>query len=187
MSDLVGIRGPRVRLVPLDRERHLDNYVRWFNDPEVTRWLSNYLPLSRLAEEAFFERVARFETDIVWAVLDEHGRHIGGTGLHGIDWPNRMATSGIVLGEKDVWGHGYGGEVMQVRTAWAFEELGLHRIESACFAGNVASARCLARAGYRQMGTARRKWWRRGEWHDCYLWEILDEDYFARRAGGASS
>jgi aminoglycoside 6'-N-acetyltransferase len=67
---------------------------------------------------------------------------------------------------------------MRVRTRWAFEELGLHRIESECFAENVASARCLEKAGYRRFGTARKRHWRGGRWHDAILWEILDEDYF---------
>lgn len=183
--EIVGLRGERVRLVPLDRELHLENYVRWFNDPEVTRFLTNYLPISRIAEEAFFERLATATDQIVWAVHDEQDRHIGGTGLHGIDWRNRSATSGIVLGDKSTWGHGYGSEVMRVRTAWAFEELGLHRIDSMCHAENLGSARCLEKAGYRRIGTARKKWWRRGQWHDCILWEILDEDYFAAQAGSS--
>jgi RimJ/RimL family protein N-acetyltransferase len=186
-SDLVGLRGPRVRLVPLEKEQHLANYVRWFNDPEVTRYLHQHLPLSRAAEEAFFDRLADAEDMIVWAVLDEQGRHIGGTGLHRIHWPSRSATSGIVLGEKAAWGKGYGTEVMRVRTAWAFEDLGLHRIDSECYAENLGSARCLAKAGYRQVGVQRKKWWRRGEWHDCILWEILDEDYFAARGAAAAS
>ena len=176
-----GIMGERIRLVPLDVDLHLENYVRWLNDPEVTRWLAQYLPLTRLAERAFFERMASPKDDITWAVHDENDRHIGGTGLHGINWHHRSAVSGIVLGEKDVWGKGYGSEVMRVRTKWAFEELGLHRIESECFVENIGSATCLARAGYRQIGVARKSRWRRGAWHDAYLWEILDEDYFAMK------
>ena len=180
-AGIVGLRGPRVRLVPLEKERHLENYVRWFNDPEVTRYLLQHLPLSRSAEEAFFDSLVKADDAVVWAIHDEADRHIGGTGLHRINWRDRSATSGIVIGEKSAWGQGYGSEVMQVRTAWAFEELGLHRIESECFVENVGSARCLAKAGYRQVGLARQKRWRQGAWHDCILWEILDEDFFAGR------
>ena len=28
----------RFRLVPMERQRHLDNAVEWMNDPDVTRW-----------------------------------------------------------------------------------------------------------------------------------------------------
>jgi len=51
-------------------------------------------------------------------------------------------------------------------------------IESECFAENVASVRCLEKAGYKREGVARKKLWRHGRWHDVILWAILDEDYF---------
>lgn len=178
MRDMIGLRGERVQLVPLDKEWHLENYVRWFNDPEVIRYLDRVMPLTRLEEEEFFDRVSRDRDTVIWAIHDESDRHIGGTGLHAIDWRNRSATSGIVLGDTTIWGRGYATEVMRLRTQWAFEELGLHRIESECFADNAAVIRCLEKSGYKQIGTSRKRRWRAGGWHDCILWEILDEDYF---------
>lgn len=178
LPPIEGIRGPRIRLVPMDRALHLENYLRWFNDPEVTRFLSRNLPISRLAEEAYFERQQSHPpAEVVWAVHDEDDRHIGATGLHGIDWIQRSASSGTVIGDKGAWRKGYGAEVMRVRTRWAFQELGLRRIESECFAENEGSATCLSRAGYRRIGTAREKYWRGGRWHDAILWEVLAADW----------
>jgi hypothetical protein len=37
--DVIGIPGERIRLVPIGKEKHLDNFVRWFNDPEVIRYV----------------------------------------------------------------------------------------------------------------------------------------------------
>ncbi len=181
--DVIGIPGDRVRLVPADKEEHLDNFVRWFNDPEVVRWLAHNMPVSRMQEEKWFERMAESDRDIVWAVYDENDRHIGVTGIHRIDWKDRSAVTGTVIGEKDAWGQGYGSDVMRTRTRWAFEELGLHRLESECFAENMASIRCLEKVGYRRIGIARKKHWRNGRWHDCILWEILEEDYFGQLEG----
>ena len=124
----VHLRGPRVQLVPADPKLHLENYLNWLNDAEVTRWVSRSTPLSRLAEERWFQRMAEDERHINWGVHDERGQHIGATGLHGIDWQSRKALSGIMIGDKTKWGMGYGTEVMQVRTAYAFETLGLHRV-----------------------------------------------------------
>lgn len=180
----VHLRGPRVQLVPQDAALHLDNYLRWLNDPEVTRYTMAVTPLTRLDEEKFFKRVSESDDTVSWAVHDERGRHIGVTALHGWDRIHRKATSGIIIGAKDAWGQGYGSEVMQVRTRFAFEELGLHRIESECYAENIGSATCLERAGYRRIGIARKRLWAGGRWHDTILWEILDEDYFAAQAPG---
>jgi ribosomal-protein-alanine N-acetyltransferase len=187
MPDLaVHLRGERVQMVPPDKGLHLDNYVRWFNDPEITRYMFQFMPMTRMSEEAWFDGLADRKDDVVWAVHDEHGRHIAATGIHVRDWRNRRAITGIVIGEKSAWGRGYGSEIMCTRTHWAFEELGMHRLESECFAGNIGSATCLARAGYRKIGVARKSRWRAGKWHDCILWEMLEEDYFAARDAAVS-
>ncbi len=177
--DIIGIRGERVALVPIDAEVHLGNCLRWYNDPAVVRWLTRDLPITRVAEEEWFARMARSESDIVWAIHDEEGRHIGMTGLHGIDTRHGNAVTGIVIGEKDHWGRGYASEVMAVRTRWAFEELGLRRLQSECFEGNLASVRCLEKAGYRRIGEARKCIWRGGRWHNLILWDLLAEDWGA--------
>jgi RimJ/RimL family protein N-acetyltransferase len=181
-----GLRGERVRLVPLDRALHLENNLVWFNDPEVTRWLKYGLPMMRLQEEKWFERIARSRRDVMWAIHDDSDRHIGGTGIHRIDWKNRNAVTGTVIGDPKAWGKGYGTDAMRTRTRWAFEELGLHRLQSECFVDNLASRRCLEKVGYRLIGTARQRFWRQGAWRDALLWEILDEDWFARAREGAA-
>lgn len=177
--DVIGLKGPRIRLVPVDKERHLDNFVRWFNDPEVTRYIKRVLPLSRSQEEEWLDQIASSDKEILWAIHDENDHHIGSTGLHRIDWQNRKVSSGTLIGEKSAWGKGYGTEVMRTRTRYAFEQLGLHRIESEAFAENLASQRCLEKVGYKREGVARKKFFREGRWHDCILYAILDEDYFA--------
>jgi len=144
--EIVGLRGERVRLVPVDRTQHLDNAIRWVNDPEVNR-------------------------------------HIGFTGLHAIDWRNRRANSGLVIGDKEAWGRGYATDAMRVRTKFAFETLNLHRVESEALADNEASQKALERVGYRREGVFRERFWSEGRWHDTIWYAILDEDYFASREG----
>lgn len=172
-----GIRGERVRLVPFEPEL-IDHILRWFNDPEVTRFTKRILPLSRLAEQKYVERMAESKDDVVWAVLDENETPIGVSGIHRIDWISRNGRTGTVLGDRSVWGKGYGTDVMRTRTRWAFEDLGLHRLQSECYAENLASKRCLEKAGFRLIGTARKRMWREAGWHDLHLFEMLEEDWF---------
>jgi RimJ/RimL family protein N-acetyltransferase len=106
-----GWEGEKVRLVPLDKARHIDNALAWINDPEITSWtLVGDWPLTRLAEEEFFDRqMKQTETDLSFAVETlDRGEHIGFSGLHRIDWKNGVATSGTILGRRDLWGQGYG-------------------------------------------------------------------------------
>jgi RimJ/RimL family protein N-acetyltransferase len=171
-----GWPGEKVRLVPLDKARHLDNALLWLNDPELTRWtLVGDLPLCRLAEEDFFDRAGRATTAddaLSFAIETLDGEHIGFSGLHKIDWRNGVATTGTLVGRRDLWGHGYGTDAARVRLRYAFEVLNLRLLLSEVMDGNEGSLRMLARAGYREVGRIPHHRWKRGAWRDSVLLAI---------------
>jgi hypothetical protein len=71
------LKGERVRLVPSQASIHLENALRWMNDPEVTARLDHILGVTRRQEEAFFERIeTQREHDLHWAILAEDGAHL---------------------------------------------------------------------------------------------------------------
>jgi RimJ/RimL family protein N-acetyltransferase len=176
--EVVGLRGERVRLVPSEPGLQLENALRWLNDPEVTVTLDQFFGVTRREEETFFDRLAaQRDTDLHWAILAEDGRHIGFIALHQIRWPARCAVGGLVIGEKDAWGRGFATDAVRTRSRFAFEQMGLHRIEGHTI--NPAMRRVYEKCGYQAEGLARKKVWRDGRWHDASLYSLLDEDYFA--------
>lgn len=173
------INGERIRLEP-PRPEHAAVFIRWFAQPELTNYMILRNPPSLRQEEEWLERMAASEHDVVWAIsLRDTGMLIGITGLHRIDWRHRHAHSGIIIGEPTQWGKGYASEAMRLRTAYAFRELGLEKVMSSVFVGNVASRRALERAGYRQCGLLRRNRFFNGQWHDEWLGEVLREEWEA--------
>jgi [ribosomal protein S5]-alanine N-acetyltransferase len=175
--ELAGLRGERVRLVPAEPEQHLDNAIRWFNDPAITNLLDHNIGVTRSQAVAFFERMsAQKDTDFHWALLSETDRHIGFVGLHQIDWRSRSAEGGLMIGERSFWGAGYASDAVRTRNRFAFEQLGLHRIAGHTL--NPAMARVYEKCGYHHEGTARKLRWRNGQWLDAQRYAILEEDYF---------
>ena len=179
--EVAGIRGEKIRLVPLEKDLHLDNCLRWFGDPEVTRWLVQHIPISRQAEEAWFERTIASDSDIVLAILDENGRHIGNCGFNRIDLVNRSAEFGILIGESDVWGHGHGPEAARLILEYGFEELGLHRIALGVFSFNEGAIRAYEKVGFVHEGTEREAYFRHGRFHDHHIMSILESEWRERR------
>jgi ribosomal-protein-alanine N-acetyltransferase len=59
---------------------------------------------------------------------------------------------------------------------FAFDELGLHRVEAGTLVDNVASQRVLERNGFTRIGLARRYLRIAGEWRDHVLFERLADD-----------
>ncbi|MFL6263504.1 MAG: GNAT family N-acetyltransferase [Thermoanaerobaculia bacterium] len=166
-----GWEGEKVRLTPLDKAKHLDNALAWINDPEVTAWtLMGDWPMTRLAEEDFFDRAMReTEKALHFAVETLAGDHIGFSSLVQIDWRQGVATTGTLLGRRDLWGQGYGSDAARLRTRHAFEVLGLRMLLSEVMADNAGSLKMLQKAGYREAGRIPRRMWKRGAFRDVVM------------------
>ena len=57
-----------------------------------------------------------------------------------IDWINRSAQVGIVIGSKPHWGKGYGTDAMRIVLRFAFEKMNLHRVWLNVYDFNVAAS-----------------------------------------------
>jgi len=163
-----GWEGDKVRLVPLDRAKHIDNALRWFNDPEITQWLeTGDWPMTRGAEEKYFSAADRnTKGSVEFAIESLQGEHVGFSGLRSIDWQSGVAVSGSVIGRIESWGGGLGGDAVAVRNRYAFEVLGLRMLIATVIADNSRSLAMLASAGYEEVGRVPERYWKRGAFRD---------------------
>ena len=72
-------------------------------------------------------------------------------------------------------------EALECVAVFAFDRLGLHRLEAACLPSNEASRRVLQKVGFQQEGYARSYLRIGGLWHDHLLFGLLAEDWRRRR------
>jgi ribosomal-protein-alanine N-acetyltransferase len=66
---------------------------------------------------------------------------------------------------------------------FAFEKLGLHRMEAACLERNEASRRLLEKSGFLRVGYARQYLKIDGRWQDHILFETLRNDPRGEQTG----
>jgi RimJ/RimL family protein N-acetyltransferase len=180
------IEGEHVRLEP-PRLEALALFQRWFADMNVTRYLAHRHPPSQRQEDAFLEEAAADANRVLWGIAlrdgTEAGKLIGATVLEKIDWRNRDAESGIMIGDTSEWRRGRASEAMRLRTAYAFLELGLRKVWTGVWLPNHGSRRALEKAGYRQCGLQRQHFFVNGQRLDVWLAEIhRDEWERARQA-----
>jgi RimJ/RimL family protein N-acetyltransferase len=177
------LRGELISLEPAETS-DLNTFRYWFADVETTRFtLMGFVP-SEKGEIEWYDHVSGAPNVVHWKIVRE-GRAIGVTGIHDIDQRNGWATTGTIIGERSQRGKGFGSEVVQLRTDYAFRELNLQRLETESLAENVGMHRCLEKVGYQKIGTRRRRLWRNGAYHDSFLFELLKE-VWEQRLQGAS-
>ena len=169
--------GERIYLRPLE-EDDLDRCLRWINDPEVLATLGRRQPMGRAAEREWLQGQYKSDRHMNLAIVIKDGdRHIGNCGFNEIDYVNRNAVFGILVGEKDVWGHGYGPEATQLILKHGFEELGLHRIGLDVYSHNARAIRAYKKAGFVREGTLRESYFRNGVYHDTIVMSVLESEW----------
>lgn len=178
---VVFLMGERLYLRPIETE-DLERCRRWVNDPEVRQFILRQTPLDDVGEQTWHTSRDRkpFPSDITLAlVLKKKDRHIGTVGLHNIDWINRNAVTGAVIGEADCRDKGYGSEAKALILRYAFDTLGMHRISSNVFSTNPRSLAYLKKSGYQEEGVRRQHRFQQGKWIDDIQLGILASEWRA--------
>jgi RimJ/RimL family protein N-acetyltransferase len=156
----------------------------WINDPRVWSTLNFRPPINELREREYLERYGKNDNDIAFGiVVREEDRLIGSCGLHNIKPADRCATFGLMIGDVDYHGRGYGTEATRLTIRFGFEELNLHRIQLNVFAHNAAARRVYEKAGFVQEGCRRQAVYRHGRYRDVYEYGILRDEYDQQAAG----
>ncbi len=169
--------GEKVNLVAVERG-YAPIFTKWINDPEVTQWLQVDPPLSLEMEYDWVDGIRR-EGRMVFTILTKEGRPMGNIGLEQISWKNRRANMGIMIGEKEYWGKGYGSDAIITMLRYCFEELGMRRVELFTDTDNVRARRAYQKCGFKDEGVMRQYRPKKGRVVDEVLMSILSTEWFA--------
>ncbi|MFZ5918190.1 MAG: GNAT family N-acetyltransferase [Chloroflexota bacterium] len=170
------IYGEKTRLRHIERE-DIPTFVRWFNDPEVREYLAIFRPMSRAEEEKWFERHLGDADSEIFAIETQEGVHIGNIGLHDTHWQYRLVEMGIVIGEKEYWGKGYGSDAIRTLLRFVFGEMNLHRVALRVRADNARAIRAYEKCGFQHEGIKREAIFANGRYYDELHLGILDREF----------
>ncbi len=187
-----GLTGPRVELRPLkagDWEAWRDVRVR------SRDWLEPWEPLGEpgaadpVADaEAFkarcgaWERQRHFDAAYGFGIFLRKGPFVGEVSLGSVQrGPFQSANVGYWIDEAHA-GRGYMPEAVALILRYAFEALGLHRVEAAIVPRNKSSRRVAEKLGMHEEGTSERFLQIRGVWEDHVRYAHTLESWRERKA-----
>lgn len=173
-----------VHLRAFERE-DLESVIRWVNDEEVTRNLSDAFiyPVSRSDEMKWLDSVALANhKEKVFAIENDEGELVGSIGLHHINWVERKAELGILIGEKRYWRRGYGQGALEAILHLAFNKMNLHRVYLRVFENNPTAIRLYERCGFRQEGRLREDHYYAGQYSHTFIMGLLKREYLEKNS-----
>ncbi len=177
-SEIIFLKGRRVHLRPPQKE-DIQLFLKWFNDQEVSQYLKLFFPMMETGETEWFNELHKHMNEHILLVIVEtkSGKPIGTMGLHAINWKDRRATSGAIIGEKKFWGKGYGSEAKMLFLDYAFNTLNLRKICSGVMDFNKRSQAYNRKCGYKVEGVRKEQVFRNGRYCDEVLMAVFRKDW----------
>lgn len=164
------------RIVPTD---YIAMYENWAKYDEVCKYYP-FTPASDI--EIYKEKVERwvsnYESDSYfhWVIeWKETGDLVGTINLGNVEESCLMSDTCYMLSPK-LWNRGIMTEVLNAVLDYAFNDIGLNRVQAEVFEGNDASSKVLKKCGMVLEGIARQRYYKNEEFIDTALWAIIASD-----------
>ncbi len=154
-----------------------ESIARWFNDPEVRRYMGARFPGSLVDQRRRLESRSDPEKRLGLCIDTLDGRTIGICSLHRDDAEGHNAGLGIMIGEKDCWSKGYGTDATLTLCCFGFRQMDLHRIRLDVYTFNERAIRSYEKCGFRRDAVQRDAYYKHGEYLDVLIMAILADEF----------
>ena len=161
-------QGELVRLRAFERS-DVEAHWGYMNDYATVRGMSSGIlyPSSREDEARFLDQQTCYTRgEYQFAVETLDGQLIGRCGFTKVDWKNRVAEIGIMIGDKAFRGRGFGADALKLLIRFAGEEMNLHKLKLMVFSFNQQAIACYEKCGFVREGLFKNELWREGAYHD---------------------
>ena len=173
------LRAPRLVLRTLT-EADVADVLAVFSDPLVLRYWDGPLMTTTQDVMQYIERIHygfRRRELMQWGIAEAATNAVIGTcTLTHLSITHERAEIGFAL-RQTRWGQGLGTEAVTTAIDFAFDGLGLHRIEADVDPRNERSLRLLERLGFHREGHMRERYFMNGERQDAVMMAMLRTEW----------
>ncbi|KKN12679.1 hypothetical protein LCGC14_1014060 [marine sediment metagenome] len=174
----MNIEGKTIILRAIE-EDDLEILHRWANDPKTQDMIGNlHFPSSMDFHKMWFQNLKSDQLNQRFAIEAPDVGIIGISSIIQIDWRNNHAWHGIMLGDANIRGKGYGIDSVMATMRYAFDELHLERLDGSIIEYNTISFSFYSKLGWKEEGRRRNYYFRRGRYWDQIVVGITKQDYY---------
>lgn len=174
------ILGDRIYLSPRSANlEDVEKFTYWLNDFGITDYLAKSNQVITLSsEKEWFEKSIAQSTEPSFFIVElDTNKLIGTISLIKIDYPNRSATLGIFIGDKEYHSKGYGTEAINLLLEFGFKYLNLHSIVLDLVSINERAHKSYLKCGFKDTGCTRECIFINGKYYDKLHMDILENEF----------
>lgn len=164
-------------ILRLMNEEDTDYIVKWRNSDFVRRNFIYQKPFSKEGHQHWIKTMVDTGKVVQFIICTKEGCPIGSVYLRDINKIDHKAEYGIFIGEKDALGKGYGTQAAKLLVAYAFEQMGLHKVMLRLLADNKRAYRSYEKAGFVQEGYLKDEVYLEGSYKDVIYMAVINQNY----------
>jgi RimJ/RimL family protein N-acetyltransferase len=165
----------QIYLNKLTKNDATQEYVDWMNSHEINQYLeSRFVEHTIKSISDFIDIINSGNSSVLFGIfLSENSKHIGNIKIGNINDYHKYADMGLIIGDTNHHGKGYGTEAIKEATKYAIKQLDLNSITAGMYAQNKGSYYAFKKAGYSICGTYKNRWLVDDEYYDGYELEFV--------------
>ena len=135
------IKSNNIFINELNLNNYSSNYHKWLNDIEVNKYLeSRFKEYTNEDVIKYVSQMLQSENDFLLGIfLNSNNEHIGNIKVGDINHIHKFAEIGLMIGNKNYWGMGFGTESIWCVAKYSFEVLKLNKIIAGMYETNMGS------------------------------------------------
>jgi len=169
----------RVYLRPLRTTDVNQNYLNWFNDPLVTKFLEiRGKDLSKKIVDKYIQEGRKSKTYYMYAIcFSENKKHIGNLKIGPINKKHNFSDLVTVIGDREYWGKGLAVEAIKLGIEMAFKKYKIRKLSAGIYSGNKSSIKAYKKAGFVIEGKIKDQFIEDGKFHDKVIVGCFNPQY----------
>lgn len=146
-------KGEKTNLRPI-KPSDFDKIISWQKNKHLKQYIGDKLPISIQECEIRYLAPSNFLNRIL-GIEDKQGNFIGEIEINNINWKDKQGELFLYIGEKDLWGKGYGYDALKTFLNYIFNEKKFKYIYLRVYEHNKRAIRCYEKLGFKKRGILR--------------------------------
>lgn len=169
------LKGKNISLRPL-KINDWENTLRWRNNITIKEMaMMHPFPITEIVEKEWYNAILKSTSDktIYFAVANKNDAPIGFITLNKINYTHKNCYLGIVIGDREEQGKGYGKEAIELITAYAFKTLNLNKITVEVVEINKHALMLYKKLGFTEEGRLKQHYYTGGVYLDVIIMSLF--------------
>ena len=147
MKKKIDIRGERIGIKNFKKDDISKEYISWLNDKKVTEYSNQRHAIHSYESCLSYYNSFKGTNNHFLSIRELNTNRMIGTLTIYHFVHHKTVDIGIMIGESDVWGQGYGQEAWNMTMEWLIEDSEIHKITAGTARPNKGMIKLMERSG----------------------------------------